>query len=756
MLYWVVPLLVLLIASMSTYRVHRRAQHERAFCAASCHAAPTKEGSVIGKGGDWHLSKHAEVECQECHEISPRTGLKLWWAGTATKNVIPHGKATAKACESCHAKSPAEWTRIATTQGHREHRTAKDVTCLSCHTKTSHGDEPLEATCVTCHKAERLHKPTTAADAETCLSCHSYVATAKATRPPTTAQCERCHADDKVLAASAGPVGLAKAWKPVDKQVLHGGVACQLCHNAHGKKAKAPSGQPICAKCHQFENFQAGTDDKTSSPEGHRNCEGCHQPHSPKKSATQSCVKCHEKNAKGLVAVVKGGKPVPVAAGGTTSALKHDGCPSCHVPHTWRAQRSGCMQCHEDKATLILTRSPEAHNACTNCHEVHGPPPTGAVCVKCHAKTKGNHVALAPAKHKNCTSCHNPHAPLPKDTRDSCAKCHGPQLTQMTRDGPEGHRTCFDCHKPHENPLPPADICAKCHAEKAKLVATAPPPKHRVCLSCHEKHKFKIKDPIVACSKCHGPMFQASATDQGKIPHQGSCKGCHTLHGPPGVAKAACLKCHQNVAAEFNPPNEKHANCRSCHQPHKPVSTARDACGTCHEAKLAVQTKWPANSAHAKTCTGCHQQHDVRNKKVCGNCHAPEATSAMGGKHKCTQCHAPHKAPPGAGPAWWSRCNECHAAKVESVKQRGPTHATCKNCHQPHRFAVPTCVSCHKDMGDKGLHAIPQHAANCAKCHDPHTKASPSPPQCLSCHTNRRNHEPNAKQCQACHMFLQQ
>jgi Cytochrome c3 len=762
-LLWVLPIVLVATALLASYRVAWRAQRDPAFCAGSCHA-PKEATGTLAAGA--HRKDHpGGAACQACHAVSIVTGLKLWYASDKAEKVVAHGKVEPASCVSCHEKDQAKWAAVTTTQGHREHKSAKKVDCLSCHAKTTHGDEPPEKACVTCHKDERLHKDTTAKDAETCLSCHGYSATAKNAPPPTTQACARCHGD-AALVAAPGAGAVSSPLRAVNEHVLHGGVACQLCHNAHGKKIKAPEGQPLCVKCHQIEQFQAGAVQKVG-PEGHRNCEGCHQPHAPLKSATQSCIKCHEKNARGIplppvTAGAAGAKAraTPVlatvaghAADGKTSALKHDGCASCHLPHSWRAERSGCMQCHEDKAKLILTRSPAAHSACTNCHQVHGPPPSGAVCVSCHAKTKGSHVALAPERHKDCTSCHNPHAPMPQDTRNACIKCHDKQVTQMTRDGPEGHKACLDCHKPHDNPLPSKDICAKCHAEKAKLVATASPPKHRTCTSCHEKHKFRISEPSTACSKCHGPTFQASAMAAAKVPHQGDCKKCHTLHGSPGIPKASCLKCHEKVAAEFNPPNEKHANCRSCHQPHQPVATASAACATCHDAKATTATKWPPSSAHAKACNGCHQQHDVRNKKTCDTCHAQETASAMGSKHKCTQCHAPHQPPPGTGAAWWSRCATCHAAKVESVKQRGPIHSECKNCHQTHRFAKPTCTSCHTDIASKGLHSVAKHAANCSACHDPHVKSVPTPPQCLSCHTDRRAHEPNAQACQACHTF---
>ncbi|MGO8997887.1 MAG: cytochrome c3 family protein [Polyangiaceae bacterium] len=725
-------------AVLAFARTERRVEHEAAFCASSCHHATTHDHME-----GWGASGHANVECQSCHATPLETGLKLYAESLLkTEHVTAHGKESARACTSCHEKRPAEWRLVDETQGHRAHRGLKDVDCLSCHAAGTHATSAPERICTKCHKDETLHKPTTLG-AETCLSCHSFAASAKNVQPPTTVTCEKCHADRAALLASANGADVPP-MRDVNDHALHGGVACQLCHNAHGKKPKPPPGQPVCATCHQFENFQTKGEDK-KGPEEHRLCVGCHKPHAPRESALETCVNCHEKNAKGLTSE------------GTekTTALKHKSCASCHVPHTWRAERSGCMQCHKEEAQLILTRSPEQHSACTNCHDIHGPPPTGAVCLKCHSDTKGRHVALAPERHKDCTSCHNPHAPRPEDTRTSCAKCHTTEVTQVMGSGPEGHAktSCFGCHQPHENPMPPPNVCAKCHAERAKVVATAGPPKHRTCTSCHEKHEFRITDVVATCQKCHGPMFQTSTGMPVGATHRGDCKSCHALHGSPGVPKAKCFTCHEKVEKQFNPPNPQHAVCRSCHEPHTPAATALTRCGSCHQAKAAVAQKWPPDSAHAQACTNCHQQHDVRVKKACAECHAPEAASATGSKHQCTQCHAPHQDPPGTGHAWWSRCSQCHADKVESVKERGPVHADCKNCHQQHRFAIPTCTTCHKDMQTKGLHAVDKHAASCTSCHDPHVKSDPKPAQCLFCHTDRRNHEPTAQRCQACHLF---
>jgi hypothetical protein len=536
--------------------------------------------------------------------------------------------------------------------------------------------------------------------------------------------------------------------KEVNEHALHSGVACQLCHNAHGIQRKAPEGQPSCAACHKFENFQVGNEQR-AGPEEHRKCEGCHKPHMPRKTAQQRCVDCHQKNATGLAGAT-GATPTT-----RTTALKHESCASCHVPHTWKAERSGCMQCHKNETNLFQTRSPPEHKACTDCHDVHGPAPSGAVCLKCHATTKGTHVALAPERHKDCTACHNPHAPRPEETRTSCARCHSTELAQVMGGGPEAHakNSCFTCHKPHDSPMPPPGVCASCHADKGKAVAAAAPPKHRVCTSCHERHQFRIPDVGAACNRCHTGLFDVTNKPFTVVPHQADCKTCHTFHGSPKVPKARCLGCHETVATKFSPPNDKHGDCRSCHQPHTPASTAPGRCAECHANKASVAAMWPPASAHARACTGCHQPHAAQQKKPCADCHAQEAASALGGKHACNQCHQPHAAPPGTGHAWWTRCNTCHAKQVETAKERGPTHSDCKSCHQPHKFAVPTCASCHKDMGGRGLHAAPHHAASCSSCHDPHVKSLPTRQQCLACHTDKRAHEPNAKACFTCHLF---
>lgn len=743
---WIVALAVLAIIAIvvaSGLKVHKFVSHDQKFCVQSCHAP--KDGSPT-----WHTKGHEGIECQECHKTPVKTSWSLLWKKTiSSKNLPKHGKSDVAQCTHCHEKKPVEWREIEATEGHRDHRGVKDVDCLSCHGEFTHSKEsPGESLCTAkCHDNLRLHKETV--NAETCMQCHSFSASARlrAVRKPLAVVCKNCHSDAAKMAAKPPP-GHPDSMKVFTDETVHGGLNCKLCHDPHGRKPTIPEGQPVCARCHQFDLLSI--DAFAKGPKEHKECNSCHVPHASRKLATARCAQCHEKQA------VK-----TTATTGPSTALKHTSCASCHTPHTWKAEKDGCVKCHEQVAHTLTVRSPPQHGTCTNCHAVHGPPPTGAVCVNCHAKTKRNHVARAPAKHKDCTSCHTPHAPDPKEAATACAKCHAPQTSGMVR-GPAGHSTkgCVACHQSHEDPKPQMALCSKCHAKQVTLVATAPPPKHKACASCHEPHVFASKSVSATCMSCHGataagksPKAADAAVIDPAGPHKGDCKSCHAPHGPPAVPKAACFSCHNNIQTQFVAFGGTHSLCQSCHQAHKPAAVAKARCATCHQPAAASAAKWPAASTHAKGCENCHQPHNTKAVKQCFACHDKQAKSAAGGKHKCAQCHHPHKDPPGTGAAWWTKCNDCHAPQVAAVKGRGPKHSDCKSCHQPHAFAVPACASCHTGIQSKALHAVPQHNAKCNACHDAHAKSSPTAAQCLSCHQNMKNHQPGAKTCQGCHLF---
>lgn len=698
-------------------RTAHRAQTSPEACTAGCHVdTAARHYAAVG---------HVGVTCQSCHPVTPGTGLRLAGSGlVGSKNVRPHGKVGVESCTSCHDKDDAKWERIALTEGHRKHPAGAKLDCLSCHRETSHGKLASAAeTCVSCHADARLHKTFDEHKAQ-CTSCHNFsLPGSKSGAGLVTEACGRCHS------AGVQPAGEVVQATVIHRNGLHGGVDCRLCHQPH-RKADAPA--RACKTCHQIQIVASNP----HLPKEHITCESCHVQHQPVEAAGARCVKCHEQ------AKAK-------ADGKKSTALRHDQCASCHLPHTWAAAPNECVTCHNKQASLVLTQSPPQHQRCTNCHEVHGNPPSGAICGTCH-KDNAKKMLAGPAKHRDCTSCHNPHAPQVK-VPATCAECHKQPLHQLVTLGPPSHikAGCQTCHTVHGNPKADTKACSTCHKDKIALVAKATKPEHKLCQSCHTPHRFSIDPQSPPCAKCHSELTNAA---QGLGAHTGKCATCHVSHGAPTVAREKCLGCHEKIGFKPPPGNADHMRCASCHKPHSKAVLASDKCGTCHGDKAKTATTWPAGSAHRDKCAKCHKPHDIRDKATCASCHEKQQASLGAGKHTCKSCHAVHEARPSDAKGWWGKCASCHAAQVKDVAA-SKKHDKCANCHAPHKFAKPDCKSCHAAAASTGLHVKKGHA-DCSKCHQTHSASIPQRNECLTaCHADHSNHYPENKLCTGCHVF---
>lgn len=692
--------------------IRARVSHSGEFCTSGCHTDQ--------QAGHYQTKGHSG-DCQSCHQTSTGVGARLLLARlVGGKSRVKHGAVRAQSCSTCHDSRNANWVRVAQTAGHRQHPTGVGaLDCLSCHKTTAHGKQALEDTCTECHAGSRLHDKAKFDEGKhsECLSCHNF-AEPNPTQPRVTvATCVRCH--DEKAQKGAGVVP-ASAIRPTD---LHGGVDCKLCHQPH--KGSGPSVGRPCKSCH---TIQIGIENR-KLPDEHIECKSCHEQHKPVSRAGKGCATCHEQ-AKAR------------ASGEASTALRHDQCASCHRPHTWKADPNGCAGCHDEEANLVFTKSPEQHQRCVGCHEVHGPPITGAVCTTCH-KDKAAKLVNAPAKHRACIGCHSPHAPKARAPA-ACADCHKAPLHQLVSMGPPEHvkASCAACHTLHGNPVATSKTCAGCHKDKGKAVAAAPNEKHKSCESCHKPHRFSLAGQPPPCERCHAEIGKQSGS------HGGACVKCHTPHGSPAVPTDRCQGCHKKIHLKPPPGNAPHARCASCHAPHQSARGASQKCASCHQDKFQIAQAWPAGSPHREACNRCHNAHDVQNAEKCSTCHAKQAATATGGRHKCQQCHSPHKSPEASAAGWWNRCQGCHSKQVEASKK----HAKCNDCHKPHKFARPVCTTCHKDIPSKAAHQVKQHA-DCTKCHDAHSATFPSRAQCLSCHQDRTNHEPQAQRCSACHPF---
>ena len=673
-----------------------------------CHTAPVDSHLAVGK--------HEGVACRECHAISTfavlRKGLKAVVRSTTPGPT--HGWSGDSSCGRCHDAASPAWDGVARTAGHGPHL-ARGIACSKCHAANLHRDESTSAVCGTCHSKKAIHS--NRMPNVPCTTCHNFVADKGQGVPTTRHYCLQCHSRPQ-----GDPKAAALSTRAIPTEGVHGTVDCKLCHAQHeGAQAGARTGRD-CTQCHKVDiqlQLQAG-------PEGHKKCEGCHQPHTLKSEFRRVCTGCHE------IARATEDKP--------TTASKHAACSDCHKPHTWVANKSACYDCHLQRAQEMATPALAGHAECAGCHKPHSPIADSNRCIECH-KDRSNQLTAAPQPHRNCMACHAPHSDR-SAAREACARCHGAQLAAV-HTGPVGHRSgCPQCHQPHGSPGAPPQLCAKCHTDKAGAVTAAGPEPHRTCSSCHQQHRFSIPSSADACGRCHANVRATSGA------HQGDCRSCHNPHGSPLVAQAACQKCHSNVSLVAPAKAPVHGRCGTCHSPHQAARSASSKCGQCHGDKVAVSAQWKQGSAHAGPCVGCHDQHAVERKKSCTTCHATQASTFSAGRHKaCTQCHAPHASPGN----WWSKCGQCHKAQQAGASHGGPTHRACDNCHKPHKFSRASCTSCHNALA--GLHRQSNHAS-CVGCHETHGGgAAPQRDRCIKCHKDRTMHQPEAKACYGCHLF---
>lgn len=196
------------------------------------------------------------------------------------------------------------------------------------------------------------------------------------------ANCLRCHSE------SLGRMQVRRS----SHTLAH--VACNQCHSIH--KPKTPKSllnreqRDLCYGCHSNVRAQFALPVRHRVNEGVIQCTDCHNPHGSPASVWTTgqrprmvepalgneapCLKCH---------VDKRG---PFAF--EHSAVRIDGCSSCHVPH--------------GSANARLLRRPAVFTLCLECH-------TGAG----EFGRQGDGIQRTPASHnmasprfRNCTTCH--------------------------------------------------------------------------------------------------------------------------------------------------------------------------------------------------------------------------------------------------------------------------------------------------------------------------------------------------------------
>ncbi|TCT22012.1 DmsE family decaheme c-type cytochrome [Thiobaca trueperi] len=264
-----------------------------------------------------------------------------------------------------------------------------------------------------------------------------------------------------------------------------------------------------------------------------------------------------------------------------------------------------------------------------------------------------------------------------------------------------GEKACLECHKNagdhasmgvhvsafRSNPqnARQREVCESCHGPGSKHAqettnrsliigytkgwGTPVPKQNAVCLTCHQggqrinwaRSPHDVNE--VACSDCHNPMMQNSAT--GNLLRVSINETCYT--------------CHPQQRAEFlkrshMPLPEGKMSCNDCHNPHgsptRPLlktDTVNETCYECHAEK-----RGPFLWEHApvrENCVNCHQAHGSNHDKLLV---APRPML-------CQQCHDAGVGHPGN---FYNNSQTAESAlQVGGVQSQRVIGRACQNCH---------------------------------------------------------------------------
>ena len=506
--------------------------------------------------------KHAQVECQQCHQwknITPpdRNLIRL-------KDRSKSFLGLSQQCVSCHEDI---------------HKGQLGKDCASCHNTTdwkaakqfdhSKTRYPLtgahlQVACEKCHKPDAPGAPARFSNMNfaTCTACHldPHRGSFKQT-------CEQCHttASWKKLLPTFDFDHSKTRFPLLGK---HAAVACLACH-VEGN-FKKPLAFAECVDCHK--------------PDPH----GGQFVDRPKRG---ECAECH--NVEGWKPSLFGVKEHATSKYPLEGMHLQVECAKCHLPAgkdtVYKVKFGACLDCHKDAHDGQFAGKPWG-NRCEQCHTVadfH----RSIFTIKQHRETlfplTGGHVAVP------CGDCHKIGAAARQDKilpfhfpDHSCMACHNDPHHGEFKERMEHRRadgTNFGCESCH-NTRSWTDVNGFDHSRTAFPLKGA----HRTvtCGACHkslpgESH-IQFRGTPQSCEACH------------KDPHAGQFKARHE--------KTACASCHVDqrwVPSSFDHDNRTQFPLKGGH--------AGVACDKCHtELKLIEGNPVVIYASAPLKCEACH------------------------------------------------------------------------------------------------------------------------------------------------------
>ncbi len=587
-------------------------------------------------------AKSGGKTCASCHpdHAGVKFELVAWKEGTAAKfdhnraGWTLEGKHTNTKCEKCHATA----------------NRASPAAALSAR-KTGAGWLGLETTCVSCHRADDVHKTQFGNSCDKCHDAKGWKPAPKfdheKTEYPLTGkhadiECDKCHRAPSLKLqtdASGKPVSL---FKPVPHK------ECSDCH-ADPHKGRLST---KCGDCHVTRGFMEINRKEFDhgrtryALEGkHRTvkCESCHGASLKKNPAFATCASCHADSHAGE---------------GTLAGAKAD-CAACHTlggfaPSTYTVAKHG--------AAKFSLRGRHQTVKCNACH----------VTVPQAAAARGAKLVRLRVAFANCASCH--------------ADAHGGQLSAR-----EARGTCEGCHddagwKPstfsvaqHATLKLPLEgrhaavACAACHAATRRGL----PP---VALAALGTAKVALTLTETTCQSCHADPHAGRYSTGGARAHPLGCRGCHDA----AAFRPSTISIDAHASYDFKLDGAHRATpCVACHDEMKTPAAAasliaapnrlaallftqrRDRCASCHENPHGAQ--FDARKDRG-ACEGCHGTGAFAPASRFD--HTRDASFSLAGAHEKVPCGSCHRRDPKGQMVFRPLSGACESCHVKAPQRR--------------------------------------------------------------------------------------
>ena len=305
----VLSLVIIVGGGVIAFKFYDFTQNNPKFC-VSCHLMKPAYDA-------WKKSKHAGINCHECHHLTiPEQNKLLVTFVLHRPKSVPqrHGKVIVpwKYCIKCHWDKDKRYPNaplINSSPGHAKHYFMEQIECAKCHGYITHKFVAAARFCLRCHQGKEVHGA--GMQKLACLNCHTD---RTQNLKPGRKKCLFCHGNSSIRMELVADDTLDVKYFRPSEELIQKAI-----------KINVPKDAPMQFYCYK-----------------------CHKPHEKLRPDYGTCMSCHSQ----IVNV--GRHKLHVQKMGLQ-------CTTCHKPHAWRVTKKAakkiCTQCHEYRNPLSFIGS---------------------------------------------------------------------------------------------------------------------------------------------------------------------------------------------------------------------------------------------------------------------------------------------------------------------------------------------------------------------------------------------------------------